>query len=221
MSTPRKLELKDNKGALIGDVVPDSPADKAGFKPGDIVTEFNGRPVEGSRQLKLAVARVKPGEKASTKILRDGSTKTLNVTMREVPGAEKVAKADSKPDDSEALKGVAVTDLDSRIRQQFNIPSSVKGAVVRDVEEGSAAAEAGLKPGDVILEINRQRVALSLGLSVSLMASSAFATRWRLISRITSPISTAASVSNSTSPPASKVPWCVTSKKAPPPPKPA
>ena len=156
----RKLDLKDSKGALIGDVVPDSPADKAGFKPGDIVTEFNGKPVEGSRQLKLAVARVKPGEKASTKILRDGSTKTLSVTVREVPGAEKMAKADSKnDDDNEALKGVAVADLDSRIRQQFNIPSSVKGAVVRDVEEGSAAAEAGLKPGDVILEINRQRVA--------------------------------------------------------------
>jgi serine protease Do len=156
----RKLDLKNNKGALIGDVVPDSPADKAGFKPGDIVTEFNGKDVEGSRQFRLAVARVKPGEKAAAKILRDGSIKTLNVTVREVPGAEKVAKADSKnTDDSEALKGVAVGDLDSRTRQQFNIPSSVKGAVVLDVEEGSSAAEAGLKPGDVILEINRQRVA--------------------------------------------------------------
>ena len=156
----RKLELKDNKGALIGDVVPDSPADKAGLKAGDIVTEFNGKAVEGSRQLKLAVARVKPGEKAAAKVLRDGSTRTLSVTVREVPGAEKMSKADSKnTDDGEALKGVAVGDLDSRIRQQFNIPSSVKGAVVRDVEEGSAAAEAGLKPGDVILEINRQRVA--------------------------------------------------------------
>ena len=111
-------------------------------------------------QLKLAVARVKPGEKAAAKILRDGSSKTLNVTVREVPGAEKVAKAGSKDDDNgEALKGVAVGDLDGRARQQFNIPSNVKGAVVLDVEQDSPAAEAGLKPGDVILEINRQRVA--------------------------------------------------------------
>ena len=160
--TPRlakEFNLKDNKGALIGDVVPNGPAAKAGFQSGDVVVEFNGKVVEGSRQFRLAVARVSPGEKVSAKILRDGSTKKLDVAVKEMPGEESLAKSDPKnAEDTENLKGVAVGDLDQRSRQQLKAPASLKGAVVLDVEEGSAAREAGLKPGDVILEINKQPV---------------------------------------------------------------
>jgi len=155
----RKLDLKQQKGALVGDVVPKSPADKAGIQSGDVVTELDGKPVTDSRHLKLAVARAKPGEHVRVKVLRDGSTKTLDVTVKELPDSEHLAKSDShRSDDSEALKGVAVADLDAQSRRQFNIPDTVRGAIVKDVEEGSAAAEAGLRPGDVILEINKQPV---------------------------------------------------------------
>jgi len=158
-SLAKQFELKDQKGALIGDVVPKGPAEKAGLKSGDVVLEFNGKPVKDSRQLKLQVARVKPGESAPVKILRNGSTKTIQITVNELPGSEKLAKADTKTgDDAEALKGVAVADLDSQARRQFNIPNTVQGAVVTDVDENAAAREAGLKPGDVILEINRHPV---------------------------------------------------------------
>jgi serine protease Do len=155
----QEFKLKDRQGALVGDVVPDGPAEKAGLKSGDVVLEFNGKAVRDSRQLKLQVARVKPGENVPVTVLRNGSSKTLNVAVDELPGTEKLAKADTSNDsDTEALKGVAVGDLDSRTRQELKIPRNVQGAVVTDLDPASAAREAGLKPGDVIVEINRQPV---------------------------------------------------------------
>ena len=155
----KEFKLKDNKGALVGDVTPRSPAEKAGLKEGDIITEFNGKSVTDSRHLKLEVARVQPGETVPVKVLRDGSTKTLDVTLKEVPGTEHLAKNDNhKSDDAGTLNGVAVADLDSGARQQFDLPGNVKGVVVTDVDPNSASASAGLKPGDVIQEINRKPV---------------------------------------------------------------
>ena len=155
----RKLDLKQQKGALIGGVEPKGPADKAGLRSGDVVIEIDGKPVADSRHLRLAVARTKPGESVRVKFLRDGSPKSVEVTVKELPGSEAIAQSDTNPsDDGEALKGVAVGDLDNQFRRKFRIPESVRGAAVVEVEPGSPAAEAGLKPGDVIFEINKQPV---------------------------------------------------------------
>jgi serine protease Do len=158
-SLARQFDLKDQKGALIGDVVPKGPAEKSGLRTGDVILEFNGKPVRDSRHLRLEVARVKPGEPVQMKVLRDNSTKTLTVRPDELPGSEKVAQTDSQGrDNNEALKGVAVTDLDARTRREFNVPVEVQGALIAEVADDSAASEAGVKAGDVILEINRQAV---------------------------------------------------------------
>src|SRR5262249_11300912 len=93
-SLAKEFKLKDNKGALVGDVSPRSPAEKAGLKDGDIITEFNGKPVTDSRHLKLEVARVQPGETVPVKILRDGANKTLDVTVKTMPDTEHLAKND-------------------------------------------------------------------------------------------------------------------------------
>jgi serine protease Do len=157
----KEFNLKATHGALVSDVSPRSPAEKAGVKSGDLVLEFNGKKVADSRHLKLEVARVKPGESVPVKISRDGAIKTLEVTVRETPGAEKVAKNDSASPSEETgtLNGVGVADLDQQARQQFEVPERLRGAVVTEVAPDSAAAEAGLRPGDVILEINRKPVA--------------------------------------------------------------
>jgi serine protease Do len=155
----QEFNLKAPTGALIGDVVANGPADQAGFKDGDVVTEFNGQKITDSRQLQLAVAETSPGSKVTVKILRDGDSKTLEVTVKQLPGTGSVADAGSQNgNDTGTLNGIGVGDLDPQTRAQFHIPDTVHGAVVTQVEPGSAAAEAGLKTGDVIESINRQPV---------------------------------------------------------------
>ena len=155
----QEFNLKAPTGALIGDVVANGPADQAGFKEGDVVTEFNGQKITDSRQLQLAVAETSPGSKVTVKILRDGDSKTLEATVKQLPGTGSVADAGSQNgNDTGTLNGVGVGDLDPQTRAQFHIPDTVHGAVVTQVEPGSAAAEAGLKLGDVIESINRHPV---------------------------------------------------------------
>jgi serine protease Do len=154
-----EFQLKGNQGALVGDVVPNGPAAKGGLKSGDVVTEFNGHPVLDSRRLQLQVAETKPGSKVTVQVLRNGEQKTLDVTVKQLPGTGELADANSaNSDDTGTLNGVEVADLDQQAHQQFNVPNDVKGAVVTQVQPGSAAAEAGLKSGDVIQEINRKPV---------------------------------------------------------------
>jgi serine protease Do len=157
-SLAKEFKLKDTVGALVSDVTAGGPADKAGLKSGDLVVEYNSKKVTDSRHLKLDVARTAPGDTVAVKVLRDSVAKTLNVRVKEMPGTENLAKADSKGKDTGTLNGVGVADLDNNARRQFEVPETVKGAVVTQVEPDSAAAEAGLKPGDVIQEINRKPV---------------------------------------------------------------
>ena len=92
----RTVKQGDNiGGVLVAEVKPNGPADKAGFKSGDVVIEFNGKPVTDKRQLQLLVAQVKPGKTVSAKVLRDGATKTLEVTTKELPSGDRLAKAGS------------------------------------------------------------------------------------------------------------------------------
>jgi serine protease Do len=156
----REFKLKETQGALIGEVTQRSPAEKAGLKEGDVILEFNGKKVTDSRHLKLEAARTKPGESVPVKILRDGTSKTVEVAVKEMPGTEQLAKNDGQHghDDNGTLNGVTVADLDRNARQQFELPANMKGVVVTDVDPNSAAAESGLKPGDIIQEINRKPV---------------------------------------------------------------
>jgi serine protease Do len=154
-----EFKLKNATGALIGDVVADGPADKAGLKDGDVVLKFDGHEVTDSRHLQLEVAETKPGTTVPVLVIRDGAEKKLNLTVANPPGTDQLADANANNGtDTGTLNGVGVGDLDQVSRQQFHLPEAVKGAVVTQVDPSSAAAEAGLKPGAVIEEINHHAV---------------------------------------------------------------
>lgn len=153
------FKLPNQSGALISEVVPDGPADKAGVRVGDIVTELNHKPVADSRHFRMQVGETAPGTSVAIKLLRDGIEKNLTATVKELPGNEEVAKVQEKTRNSnDTLNGVTVSDIDAQATKQYRVPDSIKGAVVTDVELDSPAYEKGLRPGDVIEEINRKPV---------------------------------------------------------------
>ncbi|HSY44125.1 MAG TPA: Do family serine endopeptidase [Candidatus Acidoferrum sp.] len=150
----QNFNLTNENGALVGDVKPGSPADKAGLKSGDVITEFNGQTVNGRNDLLLAVSDCSPGQEVTVKFTRDGQPNSLKVTLAERPSQE----AKSQSTETDALNGVTVQDLDAQTRQDLQIPDEVQGAVVTDVEEGCHAADAGLQKGDIIVSIDHHPV---------------------------------------------------------------
>ena len=159
----KAFKLPDTTGALVGGVQPDAPAAEAGIKEGDVIVSLDGKKVEDPRHLRLTVSQTPPKTKVSVKVIRDGKEKTFNVTLAALPdelGGGSSEDSNAAPDSKvEQLDGVEVSDLDVQTRQHFGIPSRIKGVLVSKVEPDSKAAEAGLREGDVIVEINRQPVA--------------------------------------------------------------
>jgi serine protease Do len=159
----KQFNLPDMNGALVTTVDPDSPGAKAGFKEGDFVIEFNEQKVKDMRQLRLVVSQTAPGKKVTVKIFRDGKEKTLTAILGEMPKEVLAGSGQEQPGErgqskTDALDGVEVTDLDAQARSEANVPSNVRGALVTNVDQDSNAAEAGLRAGDVIIQINRQPV---------------------------------------------------------------
>jgi serine protease Do len=160
------FNLPDQNGALVADVLPNSPAEKAGVKSGDAIVALNGKSLNDSSSLQLAVSDIAPGNTAALKIIRDGNAKTLTVTLGELPtrGLRLNSRENQNQNNSQAhsssdsLDGVEVADLDAQIRRQLRVPVGIQGAVVANVDENSNSAEAGLQSNDIILEINRQPV---------------------------------------------------------------
>jgi serine protease Do len=154
----KAFKLEKTNGALVSDVATAGPAEAAGLKSGDVIVQFDGKPVEDVAQFKIHVAETAPGSKVPLVVNRNGEVKNFDVTLKSLP-ENRTAKAPEKSDKhEEALAGVGVADLDQSIRRELNIPADVEGAVVTEVSPDSAAYEAGLRNGDVITEINHQPV---------------------------------------------------------------
>lgn len=150
-------------GALVGDVTAGGPAAKAGIKRGDIILGLNGESINGSGDLTARIASTAPGTPVQLKIFRDGKTFEVPVTLGELPekggtSASALGQGSSEGVSSKALEGVQVENLTPDIAQQLNLPASAHGVVVASVDQSSAAAEAGVQRGDVIIEVNHKTV---------------------------------------------------------------
>ncbi len=138
--------VKDGKGALVTEVVPDSPADKAGLRSGDVIVELNGKKVENPGALARTVALVPPGRDARLTVWRDKQERSLTVMLREAPGERQASRL-----------GFEVRPVTADVARERGLRSR-DGVMVTRVEEDSEAAEAGLRHGDVVVEVNREPI---------------------------------------------------------------
>ena len=148
------FSLKDNKGALVGDVIPEGPAAKAGIKRGDVIVEFNGYKVKNMKQLPKIVAQTTPDTDVNVVVVRDGKSVVLNVHIAILKdGDQKIAQGGATEDPL----GMQGQDITPELAQSLNLDSE-EGVLVSDVTVGQSAAEAGIKRGDVITEIDRKPI---------------------------------------------------------------
>ena len=153
------LGLSETRGAIVSAVESGSAAEHAGVRRGDVIVSFNGKAITEFNALRNRVAEAKPGASASVGIVRDGSEKTLTVKLDEASNRSARNATGSTPEttDQTAL-GVAVEPLTPETAARAGVRRDMHGLLVRDVEPDGRAADAGIQPGDVIVEANRKAV---------------------------------------------------------------
>ena len=156
------LGLDRPYGALVASVIPNSPAEKAGIKPGDVILDFNGSEVTEMRKLPRLVAETKVNSKSNVTIWRNEKKKSLNVVIAEMKEDEKEVKESKEKTDSEMLKsdyfeqlGITLSSITQDVRMRQNIPENVSGLLVTKVEQNTDAEIKGIRPGDIIQQINQ------------------------------------------------------------------
>ena len=157
----KQFGLKKNSGVLVSDVLPGSPAEKSRLKRGDVVTKVDGIDVEDANDLRMHVARIVPGKVTILTIVRAGETRTVDVRVGELPkklAMNRRSEEGSTGHFNNVLKGMRVLDLNSEIRQQLNLGPDVHGIIIQAIQQGSAVEVAGLRRGDIVVEIDRKPV---------------------------------------------------------------
>jgi serine protease Do len=156
------FDLHDQAGALVSGIAPKSPASICGMKEGDVVKSLNGQPVNDSRHLRLMIAQNRPNSTITLGLLRDGKARTVSTTLGELPAEETVAKIPEIPvptgRKTEGQIGLQVRNIDPQLQLKLQLPAETNGVFIEGVQRNSVAYDAGLRPGDVILEINRKPV---------------------------------------------------------------
>jgi serine protease Do len=157
--------LKDRKGAVVKTVSPGGAAAKAGLEPGDVILSFNGKPVASRDELVQMVVATKPGTTVPVRIVRDRAEKTVNITVDELDlEAENnlTSRNRERGDDTGQATstgfGLRLQNISPQDARELKLDSS-KGALIADVDQGSPAARAGLRPGDVIVRVGREPIA--------------------------------------------------------------
>ena len=153
--------LKDASGAIVAQVTPGSPAAQAGLVQGDVITGLNGQTMVDSGALQVAVSELSPGTSVTLSLMRNGQPTTAHLTVGEFnKNAQQMASNEGGDGAANSgTLGLAVGDLTEGAREQLQVPEDVHGAVIQNVRPASPAEDAGLQPGDLILQVNRKPVA--------------------------------------------------------------
>ena len=154
----RALDLKNRDGALISDIVDDSPAEKAGIKTGDVIIEFNGEKITDPSHLKNIVSSTAPGNNSKVVIVRDGEWKTINVKLEEL---EQENQTVATMNNERSTFGIEVRDISSSLAERYEIDPKSSGVLVTDIDKKSNAFEAGIHVGDIITRVGTKKVTSS------------------------------------------------------------
>lgn len=149
------MDLPVTEGALVSDVVEDGPAEKAGIEQEDVITEFAGKKVKNSTELRNTVAGTAPDTEVKIKVLRDGEEKTLTVKLGKLEAEEIATKTEEKIED---LFGFRVSPFTNEMAEQYNLDKSLNGVVITNIKQISRAFRAGLREGDLIAAVNRNEI---------------------------------------------------------------
>lgn len=155
------LGLNPARGALVLDITPKSPADGSGIKVGDVITKFDGREIREMHTLPRMVAASKIGKKVEVELFRKGKTQTITITLTEQPAEkdDEVADAPTPKSDKQKAKtnilGMTLAEINDGVRKQFNLPKDTHGLLVVEMQADGEAAKQGVRPGDIILDINQ------------------------------------------------------------------
>src|SRR5262245_49743466 len=147
-------KMAEPKGAVVSEVTPGSPAEKAGVQPEDVIVAADDRPVEDHSALTRYITSRSPGSTVRLRLMRGRAEKTIPVTLGTFPDEKDVPESDR----SESRMGMTYRDLTPDLAERLELPRSTHGVVIREVEPGEAADNAGLRAGDVILSVNGERV---------------------------------------------------------------
>ncbi len=155
MATALGLPKGITDGALVATVEPNSPAEKAGIQPGDVINQVNGQPIKSARDLAIDIAAIRPGTETKLDIIHKGETKTMTVALATLPNGKTAA---ASPQGAHGHIGLALAPLTPNTRDQLGLPHDATGAVVAEVQPGSPADQSGLQQGDVITAVGQKTV---------------------------------------------------------------
>ncbi len=156
-ATAKALNLPENGGALLAGVKAGSPAASAGLEPGDVIDAVNGQKIADPRELALNIANVPPGQEVRLSVLHDGTRHDVTLKVGQLPDDRQASNEPSGPVAGPKI-GLALAPLSPELRDRLAVPDGIGGAVIRNVEPGSPADNAGLEPGDVIVSVDRHPV---------------------------------------------------------------
>jgi len=159
----KALGRDDRQGVLVTEVGPNTPAETAGMKPGDLIVAYNGNPVSDVQRLRLDISNTAPGSTATFDIIRNGRDRTIEAVLGDLEegvgtlaGAPRPRTPEAAP--QELIEGVRIAALDAETRTALDLDDAIAGVVVESVKDNSSAAQAGLRPGMVVTQVDQTDV---------------------------------------------------------------